>query len=222
MKKAFIIFFFVLVLIFGIVLLNDGKSWYGIFAIAISLYFLNYILSRLEKNGKPVFYNPHLTKNRLVINSGFQMFESFVIISETKVLKTLSSRINFINTRYDYFISSSKEIAHFHNIEYSTKLHNQKTGKSVDEIHINLLVNPDRKDLNKFFASCIVVSYSNYVKKEVIGMDSLKRESAIQKRKIKVSDMADSYKELLETIDVNNRKDYANKIDEIGSVVSLM
>lgn len=132
---------------------------------------------------------------------GVQLLESIYIISTTRNVDTLSGRIAYILEFYPSFVALSM----FPN-QYMKEA--QKARSKYEKLYPNrpeknnqlfLLLTPDVDNMGEYIASCIVISYSEFIKSEMEHVEKLKRNSAINKRIENIIKVGDDFKSLFET-----------------------
>jgi hypothetical protein len=219
MKKALMITTAVLFGILGILITITGLVPVGLILIGLAIFIIKVAFAPVDKDGKPIFYNPNSTKNSLVINSALQIFESLNIIVDTKTFKTMQSRINYVQSRYNYFLESSTDPAYQRNIETAVNLYN-KQRKSLTNDQIEVLLKPSKQILDAFLGSCILYKYGEYVKKEVVEIDTLIRENVIKNRKIKMIETGNAYTQLFYLMNIEDIENKCtNAIEEIQTAL---
>ena len=183
MKKGLIITLLMLVAAFGVILIIQGHEWPGIIIGAIAIYLINNILKGLKSNGKLVFYNPHTTQNRMAIGSGVQLLETLHIISNTKNVETLTSRVDYLKGLYSRVFRASTVEAYPQNAdeaikEYRKKYHDRRPTTQ----HLELLKSPNLQNLYLFldneFYNCAARIYAHKVKEA----SNLKTNKAKERR----------------------------------------
>ncbi|WP_461631708.1 hypothetical protein [Labilibaculum euxinus] len=132
---------------------------------------------------------------------GVQLLESLSIISTTRKLDTLSGRIEYILEFYPSFVALGmfpnqymKE-AQKARSEYEKRYPN----RPINNKALYLLLTPDMDNMGEYIASCIVISYSEFIKDEMEHVEKLKRNSAINKRIENIIKLGDDFKSLFET-----------------------
>lgn len=150
---------------------------------------------------------------------GIQLLESLHIISTTKKLDTLNGRIEYILEFYPSFVALGmfpnrymKE-AQKAPIEYKERY----PYRSINNKALYLLLTPDMDKMGEYIASCIVVSYSEFIKDEMEHVEKLKRNSAINKRIENIISIGDEYKTLYETYGIPDN----GGIEAIGKMQKL-
>lgn len=145
-----------------------------------------------------------------------QLLESLDIISETKSIDTLASRINFVNSIYEQFIKlrssphyqrqAQRGIDRYKELYYN---------KILQDYQFALLMNPNIEDLEKYYGQAIFKTFTRFVDSHEAQIKGLTRANAILKRKEDIIAKGYTAKQIF-----NNFKipDYFNNIERIESI----
>lgn len=172
-----------LVAVFGVTLIIQGRPWTGIIISGITIALINNVLKGLKRKGKLVFYNPHTTLNRMAIGSGIQLLETLHIISSTKNPDTLTSRVEYLKGLYSRILRASKVEAYPQNADEAIKEYRkQYYDRKPTTQHLELLKNPNLQNLYLFldneFYNCAARIYANKVEEA----SNLKTNKAKERR----------------------------------------
>ena len=115
---------------------------------------------------------------------GIQLLESLHIIETTKNADTLTGRIKYILEFYPSFTALGMFPKQYsHEAEKAVNSYTERyPGRVISPKSMSLLLTPSMNEMGTHIANCIVVSYGEIVKSEVQHIETLKRESAKQKR----------------------------------------
>lgn len=174
------------------------------------------LIKRWQYQRKQERYN----KLKAILLKGriFQFFESYEIIYTTKNLKTIESRINFINSFYDELINNQHNIYYKQSINWARIDYAKCYPKCIlKKLQLSLVVNPNHTQLNNFYAGCIVVCFDKYAKEQQTSIQKLQRTTAINKRKEDVVNRGYEAKGLLNVLEVHLSSECYQAIEQIIS-----
>ncbi len=115
---------------------------------------------------------------------GIQLLENLHIVETTKNPDTLTGRMKYILEFYPSFTALGLFPKQYsHEAEKAAVSYKERyPGREISPKSMSLLLTPNMNEMGTHIANCIVVSYGEFVKSEVLHIETLRRDSAKQKR----------------------------------------
>lgn len=145
-----------------------------------------------------------------------QLLESLYIVETTKNIETLRSRIDFLLTTYSSlvvlavfkhkYVAEAEKAMNTYQLRYPDR--------NITKSQAALLLAPNLDELKNHISGCIVLSYAAFVKSELLQLEKLTRQSAIEKRKESIIRSGYDMKYLFKTFELPDNK-HLDAIEEI-------
>ncbi len=211
MKKLFIAILWIIsvFLIFGSIGgFISGEITIAIILLAIGVFLLPPVLKKLfgKKKKEPSIELQRQVKDvkriydeikqgyypQSIQNQGLQILESLNILSTTKNIDTLKGRYEFINQLYDNQINASLNKRFLSDMQKSIDQYKSTFYERIPSDHeISLLIEPNKENLRKFYAECIMNCFKGFLADQEKQMETLKKQDAKVRRIKKIMNVAE-------------------------------